>query len=114
MKLGNHIVSDLLDCDLNILNDIVLLRKTMIEATIYGNATIINELFHMFEPYGISGILILAESHFSVHTWPEYNIASIDIYTCGNSADITAIYDYMKKVLNPKKENIKIFTREIE
>lgn len=111
--LGNHIVADVVCRNKRILNDMLKLRKLMLEAAKIGNATVVADNFHQFLPYGISGILIISESHISIHTWPEYSIASIDIYTCGNNVRVEKIYDYFKLKLKVTNENIKIFERNI-
>jgi S-adenosylmethionine decarboxylase len=82
--LGNHLLVDLKDCDIAILNDLGKVRTTMVQAAREAGATIVDESFHEFNPFGISGMVIIAESHLSIHTWPEYGYAAVDIFTCGD------------------------------
>ena len=81
--LGKHLLLELKDCDVGLLNDIDYLREALIEVARFIGATVIKDSFHRFSPQGISGIVIIAESHISVHTWPEYSFAAVDVFTCG-------------------------------
>ncbi len=83
--LGIHLILDLKECDPDRLNDLPFIRATMIEAAKATGATIIGESFHQFHPIGVTGVLAIAESHLSIHTWPEYAYAALDIFTCGES-----------------------------
>ena len=81
--LGKHLLLELKDCDVGLLNDMDYLREALIEVARFIGATVIKDSFHRFSPQGISGIVIIAESHISVHTWPEYSFAAVDVFTCG-------------------------------
>tara|TARA_B100000575_G_C22594750_1_gene372817 strand:+ start:175 stop:537 length:363 start_codon:yes stop_codon:yes gene_type:complete len=65
-----------------------------------GKLNIINDVSHKFEPHGVTHIWLLSESHMAVHTWPENNYFAIDIFTCGNEGDPSAVLDYIKDNLN--------------
>lgn len=80
---GVHIIQELYDADFEKLNDGMYITNTLIEQAKQQNATIIDHHWHRFEPHGISQIVILSESHLSIHTWPEDGYQSLDIYTCG-------------------------------
>lgn len=81
--LGTHILLDLRACDHALLNDVAEVRRAMLDAALAANATIIGESFHAFSTIGVSGAVIIAESHLTIHTWPEYGFAAVDIFTCG-------------------------------
>jgi S-adenosylmethionine decarboxylase len=83
--LGKHLLLELKCCDKEVLNDVSLLRKALLAAADECGATILGESFHQFSPQGVSGVVIIAESHLFIHTWPEYGYAAADIFTCGNS-----------------------------
>ena len=83
--LGKHLLLELQDCDKEVLNDINFLRGALLAAASECGATILGESFHQFAPQGVSGTVIIAESHLFIHTWPEYGYAAADIFTCGNS-----------------------------
>jgi S-adenosylmethionine decarboxylase len=83
--LGRHLLLELKDCNRDILNDLNLLKSIMPAAAIEAGATVLGDSFHQFEPQGVSGVVIIAESHLFIHTWPECGYAAVDIFTCGES-----------------------------
>lgn len=82
--LGKHILCELSGCALESLNNVELVRETLLAAAVYAGATIVTQSFHKFEPQGVSGVVVISESHLSIHTWPERGYAAMDFYTCGN------------------------------
>ena len=85
--LGKHLLLELIDCDATLLNDIEYLRKVVSDTARQIGATVIKDAFYQFTPQGVSGVLIIAESHISIHTWPEYGFAAVDVFTCGDVID---------------------------
>jgi S-adenosylmethionine decarboxylase proenzyme len=85
--LGRHIMVEMYDCDPDVLNSLETVRGEMLTAAELSGATIIGEMFHRFAPQGVSGAVVIAESHLSIHTWPEYGYAALDLFTCGESVD---------------------------
>lgn len=83
--LGKQLLLELKECDPGILDDQERLRATLIEAAREVGATVVGDSFHRFEPYGITGIIAIAESHLCIHTWPEYGYAAVDVFTCGDA-----------------------------
>lgn len=83
--LGRHLLVELHECDKEALNDLGFLRKVMVDAAIDCGAVVLGDSFHHFSPQGVSGVVIIAESHLSIHTWPEYGYAAVDVFTCGTS-----------------------------
>ncbi len=82
--LGTHLLVELRDCNPAILRSLENVRDALVSAAKEAKATIIDISFHEFNPFGISGMVVIAESHLSIHTWPEYNYAAVDIFTCGD------------------------------
>lgn len=82
--LGKHVLIELNDCNKDLINDIEYLRMTLSEVARHIGATVIKDTFYQFTPQGVSGVVLIAESHISVHTWPEYNYAAVDVFTCGD------------------------------
>ena len=80
---SSHILAEFHGCDPSLLNSVEDIRQAMLEAAIAAQATVVAESFHRYAPQGVSGVLVLAESHLSVHTWPEAGYAATDIFTCG-------------------------------
>ncbi len=82
--LGNHLLVELRDCNSEILKDLNRVKDVMVAAAKEAKATIVDISFHEFNPFGVSGMVVIAESHLSIHTWPEYSYAAVDIFTCGD------------------------------
>ncbi len=82
--LGTHLLVELRDCNPEILKDLSRVKDALVSAAKEAKATIIDVSFHEFNPFGISGMVVIAESHLSIHTWPEYSYAAVDIFTCGD------------------------------
>lgn len=107
MALGKHVIVELMDCDRQRLSDCDFLRTALLSACRAAGATILGDQFHVFSPYnGVSGVIIIAESHLSVHTWPEYNYAAVDIFACGNSLRPYAAVDVMVEELRAKHHSV--------
>jgi len=83
--LGKHLLLELKGCDREVINDLSFLRGVLLSAAGEAGATVLGESFHQFNPHGVSGVVIIAESHLFIHTWPEYGYAAVDIFTCGDS-----------------------------
>ena len=83
--LGKHLLLELKGCNKEVLNDVGFLREALLAAAGEAGATVLGESFHKFNPQGVSGVVMIAESHLVIHTWPEYGYAAADIFTCGNS-----------------------------
>ncbi len=95
--LGRHLVVEYFECDPERINDVPTIEHAMVEAAEEAGATIINSTFHHFSPFGVSGVVVIQESHLAIHTWPEYGYASVDIYTCGQSVDPWKAYKLLKE-----------------
>lgn len=100
--LGRQILVEFYDCDQSKINDVSYIENSLIQATKASQATIISHNFHKFSPYGISGVVVIAESHVTIHTWPEYNYAAVDIFTCGETIDPWVIQEELKNYFESK------------
>lgn len=94
--LGRHILVEFTGCSGEILDDVQIIEQEMIAAAEKASATLINATFHHFSPLGVSGVIVIQESHFAIHTWPEYNYAAVDLFTCGDSVEPWRAFDYLK------------------
>lgn len=95
--LGRQILVEFYDCDSAKINNVEFVESAFLEATRKSKATIISHNFHKFSPHGISGVVVIAESHVTIHSWPEYNYAAVDIFTCGDTIDPWVIQEYLKE-----------------
>ena len=102
--LGRQILIEFYDCQSEVLTDRDRIRQYMLEAARHAGATVISDTFHQFKPDGISGVVVIAESHISIHTWPEYRYAAVDVFTCGDSVDPWGVPHYLQEKL--QAENV--------
>lgn len=116
--LGNHILVEFMNCDPDIMNDVSGIERDMVEAAKVAGATVINSTFHHFSPYGVSGVVVIQESHLAIHTWPEYGYAAVDLFTCGEM-DAWISFDHLKKcfksesysAIEMKRGSVNLLTR---
>lgn len=96
---GRHILLDVWGVGFDVLNDLDLIRSAMLGAAEVAGATVVDTTFHCFPAQGLSGVVVLAESHISVHTFPEHDYAAFDIFTCGASVDPELGADFLVAAL---------------
>ena len=104
--LGKHLLLELKDCNKEVLDDLDSLKGILLGAASEAKATVLGESFHQFNPHGVSGAVIIAESHIFIHTWPEYGYAAADIFTCGNSVQPKRAAEILIKKLGAKNHSI--------
>ncbi|MEO0756753.1 MAG: polyamine aminopropyltransferase [Cyanobacteria bacterium J06648_16] len=95
-SLGRHILVEFHGCSAEILNDVPRIESSMVNAAKESGATIISSVFHHFSPFGVSGVVVIQESHLAIHTWPEYRYAAVDLFTCGYSVSPWVSYELLK------------------
>ncbi len=111
--LGYNIFADMYGCDANLLDSIKYLRRLLKGAADTGNMHIVKVFFHRYYPQGITGLVIVKESHIALHTWPEYAFASVDIFLCGNNSDPYKTLKHIENGLKPSKIIIKSVERGV-
>jgi len=97
--LGRQIMVEFFNCDRERLNDSGFIAKIMKAAAVECGATVVETVFHHFSPHGVSGVVVIAESHLAIHTWPEYGYAAVDLFTCGDSVNPEIAFDYLEEHL---------------
>ncbi|WLR50178.1 adenosylmethionine decarboxylase [Bacillus tianshenii] len=107
--MGRHVIAELWDCNTDKLNDMDLIERIFVDAALKAGAEVREVAFHKFAPHGVSGVVIISESHLTIHSFPEHGYASIDVYTCGDRIDPNVAADYIAEALESKKrENIEV------
>ncbi len=104
--LGRHLLLELFDCDLDAINNLEAVKQTLVEAARRAQATIVDVVFHEFNPFGISGVVVIAESHLSIHTWPEYRYAAVDIFSCGDTLQPEVAASYLVEQFAAERTSI--------
>lgn len=107
--MGRHVISELWGCDFKKLNDMDAIEKIFVNAALEAGAEVREVAFHKFAPQGVSGVVIISESHLTIHSFPEHGYASIDVYTCGDRIDPNVAADYIAEALGAQtRENIEL------
>ncbi|MEB3207015.1 MAG: adenosylmethionine decarboxylase [Vampirovibrionales bacterium] len=104
--LGHHLLAEFYHCNSNVLNNLQLIKKIMTDAAVACGATVVQNCFHQFNPYGVSGVIVIAESHLTIHTWPELEYAAVDLFTCGDACNPMVAYDVMREQLGSSASSL--------
>ena len=104
--LGRQMLVEFYDCDSTRLNDREMLRDAMRQAAVKAGATVIIDVFHEFNPHGISGVVVIAESHLAIHTWPEFGFAAVDLFTCGDDIMPDRAMKYLQEKLKAARFSV--------
>lgn len=109
--LGKQYIVELKGCNASFLDDPDFIGEVMHEAALRAKATIVQQFFHQFSPFGVSGTIVIAESHINIHTWPEHHYAAIDIFTCSDTLLAEKAIAYLQKALECKDCNTSMINR---
>jgi S-adenosylmethionine decarboxylase len=117
-SLGRHVLAEIYGCKPEILNDMQLVEKVMVKAALVAGAEIREVAFHKFSPQGVSGVVVISESHLAIHTWPELGYAAVDVFTCGENVDPWVSCNYIKQEFSAQTVEAKeiqrgVFNREV-
>lgn len=104
-SLGEHILIELYNCNKGLIDNSELLEKVMLKAADIANATVVKSVFHNFSPQGVTGVIVVEESHFAIHTWPEHNYAAVDLFTCSEDMDYDSAYKFLEKELKAERSS---------
>lgn len=104
--LGTHLLLELRDCNPKTITDLEYVQESLKNAALEAKATIVEVAFHEFSPFGISGMVVIAESHLAIHTWPEYGYAAVDIFTCGDLIDPRVAATFLIEKFESKSPSI--------
>jgi S-adenosylmethionine decarboxylase proenzyme len=107
---GTHYLVDLKGCDPEPIKHVESTQAILLRAVEECGATLVNQCFHQYEPFGVSGVVLIAESHFSVHTWPEHRFVGVDIFTCGEM-DAEVAIDLMRNAFQAQEIQVKTLVR---
>jgi S-adenosylmethionine decarboxylase len=111
--LGRHVLAELTDCDVHLINSVPFVQAAMTDAALEAGAEVREVAFHKFAPQGVSGVVIISESHLTIHTWPELGYASVDVYTCGEKVDPMVAVKYLAENLGGTIKEANLYYRGI-
>lgn len=112
-QLGTHLLVDLCGCDSALLDSVDAVCEALMTAAEKAHVTVLDKSFHKFSPQGVTGVVVLAESHISVHTWPEEQFAAVDVFTCGDEAMPQLAVSHMIQAFTPEKYRVNEIRRGV-
>lgn len=104
--LGRHLLGEYHGCDRELLNRPEHIRAELLAGVSHAGATPIHDFVHSFTPHGVTGIVVIAESHFAIHTWPEYGFAAVDLFTCGDTVDPYRAFEHLAKAFRASTHQV--------
>ncbi len=109
--LARHTLLELHGCNPALLQNAEALKPLLVDAVRRGGGTIVTEIFHNFSPQGVSGVIVIAESHVAIHTWPEHRFAAVDIFSCSSALDQALIQQLIATALDSDRVEQRVFDR---
>lgn len=104
--VGTHCVLELYGCSSACLNDLALIKQALKDAATRANATLLSQIEHQFHPQGVTALALLAESHISIHTWPEAGYAAVDVFTCGEHTQPEVACQHLIETMQAKRHQL--------
>lgn len=111
--LGKHILAEYYGCDKDILDSVEAIENIMSEAAKAASVTVVEKCFHKFSPYGVSGVIVITESHLAIHTWPEYNYAAVDFFSCNKNCKTELTLEKLQTLLKAERYTYNLVKRGI-
>ncbi len=117
--LGRHILAEFYGCPEETLSDLDEIKEHMVAAAYEAGAEVKETAFHRFSPQGVSGVVVISESHLAIHTWPEFGYAAVDVFTCGQTVNPWVSCNYLKQMFSARNMSAReikrgIFDEELE
>ena len=113
-SLGSHLLIELFDCDEATIRQESTVGDAMVKAAEASEASIVTSSFHEFKPYGVSGAVIIQESHYTIHTWPEHRYAAVDLFYCGGTIHVDKAIDVLRQRFKPERIKFLVVRRGIQ
>lgn len=113
-SLGSHLLIELYGCDGKLLEQEAYVGSVMREAAQDSKATVVAQSFHEFQPYGVSGAVIIQESHYTIHTWPEHRYAAVDLFYCGGTVLVHKAVDVLREKFRPQRIKFLVVRRGLQ
>ncbi|MEZ0324322.1 MAG: adenosylmethionine decarboxylase [Fimbriimonas sp.] len=113
-SLGSHLLVELYGCDGRLLETEDYVGDTMRMAAVESKATVVEQSFHEFKPYGVSGAVIIQESHYTIHTWPEHQYAAVDLFYCGGTVLVHRAVEVLQERFQPKRIKFLVVRRGLQ
>ncbi len=109
--LGTHLLVELYGCNPNTIAHVHEVERALVDSAHTSNAHIVSHYFHAFEPYGVSGVVIIEESHYTIHTWPEHRYAAVDLFFCSETVDPQRAIEVLQERFQPERTEVMVVRR---
>ena len=109
--LGRHLTLEVYGCPRKYLDDPDEIRQLLLNAARGAGATVIDAMFHRFTPQGVSGVVMISESHLTIHTWPELGCAALDMFSCSPRIDLEQIGKHLARELRARRIDARVVER---
>ena len=109
--LGKHILAEYYGCDKAILDSVEKVEQVMLSAANTAKVTVVEKCFHKFSPHGVSGVIVISESHLAIHTWPEYKYAAVDFFTCNKNCNTEIAVEQLKNLFKAERYTANLIKR---
>ena len=113
-SLGSHLLIELIGCDGKTLEQEASVGSAMLDAAVRSEATVVTQSFHEFKPWGVSGAVIIQESHYTIHTWPEHGYAAVDLFYCGGTIYVHKAMDVLTERFKPGRMKFLVVRRGVQ
>ena len=113
-SLGSHLLVEMYGCDGDLLKAESYVGDVMREAAVESKATVVEQSFHEFKPYGVSGAVIIQESHYTIHTWPEHEYAAVDLFYCGGTVLVHRAVEVLRERFKPTRIKFLVVRRGLQ
>jgi len=113
-SLGSHLLIELYGCDQASLEQERCVGNAMRDAAVESEATVVAQSFHEFKPYGVSGAVIIQESHYTIHTWPEHRYAAVDLFYCGGTVKVHKAIEVLRERFAPERIKFLVVRRGLQ
>ncbi len=102
MIVGKHIIAELYGVPKELISNEKAVREIVEDVVKRAGLTKVGSVYKQFNPHGVTGIVLIAESHVSIHTWPEYELVNLDVFTCGDTGKVDEAFELFLKRFKPK------------
>lgn len=112
-SLGTHLLVELYGCNPERLKYVPEVERALVDAAHHSYAHIVGHFFHEFHPHGVSGVVVIEESHYTIHTWPEERYAAVDLFFCAESVDAERALAILREAFEPERVDVMLVRRGI-
>ena len=111
LNVGRHLLGNLYGCSADLLKNVDVVKEIMYKTVREAGFNAVGDVFHQYEPFGVTGVILISDSHFSIHTWPEHNFIAVDIFTCSKEGNPELGLEILCRYFKPERVEKQIIDR---